>query len=559
MNDIDLEQVNSINSCKLLNAKLNSIQIKLSLIASEIQNHLEIKNEDLALEIIEEFVNIKKFGTSGSASSALSSTNYTADLQIHKAKHTKQALYEKINRLERKYAEDIQKAEKALFKAITRSEEIIIDLNFFRSTNMNLVHVNNEYIKQINNLQDELYDLKSNGNKVSLTENKLIERKIHAKEKAKYERSSEIKELLFEFNKDIAECSALILTRLEDWSILRKNHLQVQIPCYKPTLIVFTYKLDIITMKSEKTIHSIIIYLEKNGILQADNNLSYIERLEFMSNQLKDLKESFELLNPISTSDNFFDKLLEFISISERNHSLETTKLRESLKEMNIQLTIEKYKFNQANEQRTILQSSQQLVQDIKVILGSQFTGDLLENIRQLLENKHFNTRNSISSEELIYTPEEEFEIILNTTSLKAELDKMEISYISECEDNRIIEFKEEIKELEKKVKDKKGEIFRNKEQIRVLKNEIREAEMKKQKEMSMLEDKIQMMEEQLRSSQRFEKVFVKELFSNLVKRIPESININGFTFSVFKLLEFTDDDIQLISKERAILKNKRY
>ena len=58
-------------------------------------------------------------------------------------------------------------------------------------------------------------------------------------------------------------------------------------------------------------------------------------------------------------------------------------------------------------------------------------------------------------------------------------------------------------------------------------------------------------MQSEISQTQRFEPSFVKEIFSNLIKRIPESLKLEDYISSVYKLLEFTDSEIDLIIKDR--------
>ena len=152
---------------------------------------------------------------------------------------------------------------------------------------------------------------------------------------------------------------------------------------------------------------------------------------------------------------------------------------------------------------------------------------------------------------ELIYSPEEEIEMLINASSLRAELEKMEISGISECSNLTVSELKSEVEKKNDKIKEKKLKIQRNKQQINLLKTELRELENKKETEINSLTQKILLMQSEISQTQRFEPSFVKEIFSNLIKRIPESLKLEDYISSVYKLLEFTDSEIDLIIKDR--------
>lgn len=465
---------NLSNSFEVTQKRLELIQCKIVSISEQIKIKPIVSDEIFILETIEN--ELKRNNV------IVSRKRMHSSMDLSPNKDMIQIFNDRIKGIELEYAENLKQAERKLFKALARSEEILIDLNYFRTANVELEKMNKKYILTINGIKQMNYTRE----KPDTTE--------------------------FSFS---------------------------------------SYEIKVLPIRQHQNINTIIDFLEKNFIIPQSSKANPIVLLENLCSKLKCIKETFEVICQISENEDFLEKLKEFIMKSERHFSSELTRTQENIKELNMQLAIEKYKFTQANEKISEFQSKLREITDIEGLLGSMFTGNLIESIKLLIENKHQNTENSCFSGDLIYSPEEDFDILLNTTALKAELEKLEISYISDIDDSKNPHIEDLFKQKNEKIKTQKLKILRNQEQISLLKQEIRESENRKDFDMKSLLTKIQTMEAQVMKSQRFEINFVKELFSNLVKKIPENININDFILPAFRLLEFTESEISSIVNDR--------
>ena len=289
-------------------------------------------------------------------------------------------------------------------------------------------------------------------------------------------------------------------------------------------------------------------------IFQTDSSL-VIEKLSNLCKNLIETQDSLQNNPRFKDLETFIEKFLDFALSIKNNLVFDLKRLEDSLKETQYLLELEKYKKNQIFDQFQNLKKNEAnntlLIENIRNTLGINSTEDLAQCIQNLIENRHQNTENSFWNAELIYSPEEEIEMLINASSLRAELEKMEISGISECSNLTVSELKSEVEKKNDKIKEKKLKIQRNKQQINLLKTELRELENKKETEINSLTQKILLMQSEISQTQRFEPSFVKEIFSNLIKRIPESLKLEDYISSVYKLLEFTDSEIDLIIKDR--------
>ena len=92
-----------------------------------------------------------------------------------------------------------------------------------------------------------------------------------------------------------------------------------------------------------------------------------------------------------------------------------------------------------------------------------------------------------------------------------------------------------------------------------MLKSEIRETEKKRNLEANTSKAKFQKNEETPTSNKTLEIGFVKDLFINLIKKVPENIRINDFIIPAFKILQITDKEISMIAKERKKIKHTSF
>ena len=357
------------------------------------------------------------------------------------------SLNEKIKKLENEKLETVKKNDIAIFKAVTRSEEILIDLNYARRANCELEKKNKECQQEIMKLKQENYK---------------FEKTIHLKsaslhKRAKSEATINEKKLIYNFKAFLGIFKQLCEEEISKYSkdlndthnkINEKFQILIQsnsIPKRKSyekdfsNFSIITNNIKILPIEMNPDINNLISILEYNKILTHKSSTNNLNNLII---ELIEIKENLDIICP-SEEEPFIKNLSNFIIKAKKNLASQTKKLEESVKEIQCQLAIEKYKNKQVAEEIEKYKGYEGVLNQIKALFGDKFAGDIVETIKSYLESRVLQSENSIISGELIYSPEEEFDMIIDANSLKTALEKNELSDINESKNSAILELKQ--------------------------------------------------------------------------------------------------------------------
>ena len=186
---------------------------------------------------------------------------------------------------------------------------------------------------------------------------------------------------------------------------------------------------------------------------------------------------------------------------------------------------------------------------EIKICLGTYYCGSIIQAIEKL--KFQANKDLSLSFREELDIKDKKVRMSFGTVSFRNELfeDGLEISQIGpSCVESENVEtLKQEILKKDIKIEKKKRTLQLHQQQITVLKDQIR----KNSEEIKGYQDLVKEWENKMQSALSIDVQYIKQVYGNLVVNIKVDKGTEDLIILLFRILEFSNDEVQKLQQQR--------